>query len=255
MNPAGASGPSGHRAWRGWPTVALFALMTASAMCSADDFAARRGALVETLRSERRSLGPPWSRSEFDPGVLRAIGAVPRHEFVDPKLASVAYEDRPLPIGQGQTISQPLVVALMTEELRLAKGGRVLEVGTGSGYQAAVLAELGAVVYTVETIAELADSARRRLTRLGYPDVHVRTGDGYRGWPEESPFDAIIVTAAAPEIPQPLLTQLRAGGRMVIPVGPQSEPQQLRLVIRRPDGRIETTDLLPVAFVPLIRPH
>ncbi|MFO1418937.1 MAG: protein-L-isoaspartate(D-aspartate) O-methyltransferase [Methylotetracoccus sp.] len=252
MRPAGVPGPSGHRLWRGWLAIALLA---AAAVSSADEFAVKRGSLVETLRSERRSLGPPWSRSEFDPRVLRAIGNVPRHEFVDPKLAPIAYEDRPLPIGHGQTISQPLVVALMSEELRLEKGSRVLEVGTGSGYQAAVLAELGAFVYTVETIGELADSARRRLTRLGYPNVHVRTGDGYRGWPEASPFDAIIVTAAAPEVPGPLLTQLRTGGRMVIPVGAQSEPQQLRLITKRSGGLLETTDLLPVAFVPLIRPH
>ena len=183
---------------------------------------------------------------------LRAMRTVPRHEFVPTEYRDRAYGDYPLPIGYGQTISQPYVVAYMTEILRPAPGLRVLEVGTGSGYQAAVLAEIGCRVHTVEIFAELADSARRRLERLGYAAVQVRHGDGHFGWPEAAPFDAIIVTAAAGYVPPALVEQLKPGGRMVIPVGSVYGVQNLILVEKGEKQEIRTRQLLPVRFVPLL---
>jgi protein-L-isoaspartate(D-aspartate) O-methyltransferase len=184
---------------------------------------------------------------------LDAVRSVPRHEFVPPQERPRAYEDTPLPIGHGQTISQPSLVALMTELIRPRPGMRVLEVGTGSGYQAAVLAATGARVWTIEIFEVLADEARARLTRLGYDRVQVRHGDGYAGWPEEAPFDAIMVTAAADEIPPALLEQLGPGGRLVMPVGSQTTDQALVYVQKDRTGRISRRELLPVRFVPLLR--
>ncbi|HVE66135.1 MAG TPA: protein-L-isoaspartate(D-aspartate) O-methyltransferase, partial [Thermoanaerobaculia bacterium] len=174
---------------------------------------------------------------------------VPRHEFVPPTLIARAYENRPLPIGEGQTISQPYIVALMTELLELKPSSRVLEIGTGSGYQSAVLAELASQVYTIEIVPELASLAGSRLKELDYGNVSVREGDGYRGWPEHAPFDAIIVTAAPERIPQPLLDQLAPGGIMVIPVG--GFFQELKVFRKSGDGRITEKDILPVRFVPM----
>ncbi|HEY3119264.1 MAG TPA: protein-L-isoaspartate(D-aspartate) O-methyltransferase [Vicinamibacteria bacterium] len=173
---------------------------------------------------------------------------VPRHLFVTPGSAKHAYEDYPLPIGHGQTISQPYIVAFMTQALGLKGGEKVLEVGTGSGYQAAVLAEIAKSVYTIEILEPLADEARERLARLGYKNVKVRSGDGYLGWPEAAPFDAIIVTAAAPRIPEPLKDQLKEGARLVIPVG--DEYQELMVVTRR-GGGFEEQRVIPVRFVPM----
>lgn len=190
----------------------------------------------------------------IDPRVLAAMARVPRHRFVPAAYQAVAYADRALPIGWGQSISQPYVVALMTSLLQLEYGQRVLEVGTGSGYQAAVLAELTPHVYTVELIPELAMAAQARLRRLGYDRVRVRVGDGRLGWPEEAPFDAIVVTAAPHQIPPALLEQLRPGGRMVIPLGPQ-QGQSLWRIVRRPDGAVEMENVLPVLFVPLVGPE
>lgn len=187
-----------------------------------------------------------------DAVTLDAMRAVPRHEFVPAASRDLAYADRPLPIGLGQTISQPYVVAYMTEQIRPRPGMRVLEVGTGSGYQAAILAATGATVYTIEIFGEHADSARARLDRLGY-DVQVRHGDGFDGWPEAAPFDAIVVTAAAGFVPPPLIRQLRPGGRMIIPVGDIYGAQNLVLVEKSDDERIRTRTLLPVRFVPLVR--
>ncbi len=187
-----------------------------------------------------------------DTATLRAMRVVPRHEFVPATLASRAYGDHPLPIGYGQTISQPYIVAYMTERLRPRRGMTVLEVGTGSGYQAAVLAEAGVRVYTVEIIRALADQAAERLRRLGYAGVSVRHADGHFGWPEAAPFDAVIVTAAAGYIPPALVDQLRPGGRLVIPVGSIYGVQNLVLVEKAPDGKIRTETLLPVRFVPLV---
>jgi protein-L-isoaspartate(D-aspartate) O-methyltransferase len=183
-----------------------------------------------------------------DPLTLRAMRAVPRHEFVPTELADEAYADHPLPIGHSQTISQPYVVAFMTEALGLVGGERVLEVGTGSGYQAAVLAEIAAEVYSIEIVPELGEQARERLARLGYANVHVRVGDGYAGWPDAAPFDAVIVTAAAPRVPEPLKQQLREGGRMILPVG--DELQELVVLTRHGDEWREQS-VLPVRFVPM----
>ena len=188
-----------------------------------------------------------------DRETLEAMRAVPRHEFVPPEHRQRAYRDHPLPIGYGQTISQPYIVAFMTELLSPGPGVKVLEVGTGSGYQAAVLAETGAEVYTVEIFEALASDARGRLRRLGYDQVHVRHRDGFDGWPDQAPFDAIIVTAAAGLIPPPLIGQLKPGGRMVIPVGSIYGVQSLILVEKLEDGSVRTEALLPVRFVPLLR--
>ena len=183
---------------------------------------------------------------------LTAMRAVPRHEFVPPDLRSRAYGDHPLPIGLGQTISQPYIVAYMTEIIRPAPGMKVLEVGTGSGYQSAVLAEIGCEVYTVEIFEALATSARERLHRLGYRKVDVRHGDGHFGWSEQAPFDAILVTAAAGYIPPVLIEQLKPGGRMVIPVGSVYGVQNLILIEKRTADDVRTRNLLPVRFVPLL---
>lgn len=190
------------------------------------------------------------ARGISDPRVLSALRSVPRHELVPPAQRAQAYEDRPLPIGEGQTISQPYIVALMTSLAELPEKARVLEVGTGSGYQAAVLAACGAEVWSIEIVEPLAKRAERDLARLGYERVHVRAGDGYRGWPEVAPFDAILVTAAAPRVPDALLRQLRVGGRLVIPVGPSGALQKLQ-VHTRTDTGFEVRDVAPVAFVPM----
>jgi len=188
------------------------------------------------------------ARGVKDPRVLAAMLEVERHLFVPKDLHPTAYSDQPLPIGEGQTISQPYIVALMTELLDLKGGEKVLEVGTGSGYQAAILAELAKEVYTIEIVEKLATSAEKLLLDLGYKNIKVRAGDGYLGWPEAAPFDAIIVTCAPDHIPRPLVDQLKEGGRMVIPVGELT--QELRKIVKR-GGRLETTNVSPVIFVPM----
>lgn len=188
------------------------------------------------------------ARGVKDPRVLSAMLKVERHLFVPQEYQSLAYNDQPLPIGEGQTISQPYIVALMTELLELKGEEKVLEVGTGSGYQAAILAELAKEVYTIEIIETLANSAKKLLTELGYKNIFVKTGDGYLGWPEASPFDAIIVTCAPDHIPRPLLEQLKEGGRLVIPVGTYS--QELKKITKHRD-QFETKDITPVIFVPM----
>jgi len=189
------------------------------------------------------------ARGVKDPLVLEAMLKVPRHLFVPEKYRKEAYDDHPLPIGYGQTISQPYIVAYMTEKLGLKGGEKVLEIGTGSGYQAAVLAEIAGEVYTIEIICELAESAEKRLKELGYKNIFVRCADGFFGWPEKAPFDAIIVTAAPEHIPKPLIDQLKPGGKMILPVGKHF--QELVLVKKLKDGRIEKQTLLPVRFVPM----
>ena len=188
------------------------------------------------------------ARGVSDPRVLAAVSHVPRHELVPEDVRVYAYEDRPLPIGYGQTISQPYVVAYMTEQLRLRGDERVLEVGTGSGYQAAVLAELAREVFSIEIVEALGERARADLARLGYRNVKIRVGDGYRGWPEQAPFDAIIVTAAPGHVPQPLIDQLAVGGRLVLPVG--GFDQELLRIERDEDG-IHEERLIDVRFVPM----
>ena len=189
------------------------------------------------------------ARGVSDRAVLRAMGAVPRHEFVPAGVRPGAYADRPLPIGHGQTISQPYIVALMTELAAVKPGDRVLEIGTGSGYQAAILAELGAEVYSIEIVEPLARRAAETLRRLGYDRVHVRHGDGTRGWPDAAPFVAIVATAAPAEVPPALIAQLAPGGRLVIPVG--TDDQELQLLVRTASG-IETRRVVPVRFVPMV---
>lgn len=206
----------------------------------ADGDADRRTRMVETQIV---------ARGVRDPRVLAAMRKVPRHRFVDAEQRAQAYEDHPLPIPGNQTISQPYIVALMTELLELEPSSRVLEIGTGSGYQSAVLAELAERVYTIEIVPELARLAETRLKELGYANVTVREGDGYRGWPEHAPFDGIIVTAAPERIPQPLLDQLAPGGIMVIPVG--GFFQELKVFRKSADGRVTEKDILPVRFVPM----
>lgn len=190
------------------------------------------------------------ARDITDKRVLEAMRTVPRHRFVPVDELRHAYADNPLPVGLGQTISQPYIVAVMTETLELKKSDVVLEIGTGSGYQAAVLAGLVKHVYTIEILCELAERARKTLRVLNYENVTVRCGDGYGGWPGRAPFDAVIVTAAPPEIPQKLVEQLKPGGRMVVPVGRYF--QSLQLIVKREDGSVSTRDILPVRFVPMV---
>ncbi|MGD8371928.1 MAG: protein-L-isoaspartate(D-aspartate) O-methyltransferase [Syntrophobacterales bacterium] len=186
-----------------------------------------------------------------DKPVLEAMRQVPRHLFVPWALKRAAHADRPLPIGHGQTISQPYIVGLMTQALKMKPDGKVLEIGTGSGYQAAVLSELTPRVFTIEIIRALGEEARERLQKLGYQTIQAKIGDGYFGWPEEAPFDGIIVTCAAGHIPPPLIEQLREGGRMVIPVGGTFEVQRLMVVTKDQEGKVQTEELLPVRFVPM----
>lgn len=183
--------------------------------------------------------------------VLAAMRKVPRHLFVPERYRKYAYADHPLPIGEGQTISQPYIVGYMTDVLRLKPGDRILEVGTGSGYQAAVLAELGCKVYSIEIIDALAQRARKTLRELEYRNVYIKTGDGYQGWAEEAPFDAVIVTCAPEDIPKPLVEQLKQGGRMIIPVGKSDGIQQLVLAVKQ-DGRLSSRSVMPVRFVPMV---
>jgi protein-L-isoaspartate(D-aspartate) O-methyltransferase len=188
-----------------------------------------------------------------DPTVVAAMSTVPRHEFVLEEFLDQAYENHPLPIRLGQTISQPYIVALMSEQASIQPGDKVLEIGTGSGYQAAILAELTDRVYSVEILEELATSAAERLDRLGYAAVHTRHADGYEGWPEEAPFDAILVTAAPDHVPPPLVEQLAVGGVMVIPVGPVGGYQELWRIERLDTEQVQATSLGGVSFVPLVR--
>ena len=202
---------------------------------------ARQRMVAEQLASPGRDI--------TNARVLAVMGTVPRHEFVPERLRPDAYNDQPLPIGYGQTISQPYVVAFMTERLELMPTDRVLEIGTGSGYQAAVLAGLVAEVYTIEIISNLAQQAAADLKRLGCTNVHTRFGDGYQGWPEAAPFDSIIVTCAPEQVPQPLIDQLKDGGRIIIPVGPTWK-QEL-VLLRKRGGKLEQQAVMPVSFVPM----
>jgi protein-L-isoaspartate(D-aspartate) O-methyltransferase len=229
------------------------ALALASAGLHADDpFAPLRDAMVREIADMSSVTRDDTGRVEFAAPVMAAMAKVPRHKFVPPDEVPYAYENRPLPIGYGQTISQPYIVALMTDLTQVGPGDVVLEIGTGSGYQAAILAELAQAVYTMEIIEPLAVQAGERLGRLGYAKVQARLGDGYHGWPENGPYDAILVTAAASHVPPPLIAQLKAGGRMVIPVGAPFMVQYLLLIEKAGDGSVSTRQVLPVSFVPLV---
>jgi len=207
--------------------------------------------LIQDIEREIVLTRSMIGKDAFDPRVMEAMRGIPREQFVPDDERVLAFRNGPLPIGHGQTISQPYMVALMTDLLAPEPGDVILEVGTGSGYQTAVLSQLVRKVYSMERIDELADEATARLQRLHYDNVEVRHGDGYFGWPEHAPFDGIIVTAAAPHVPQPLVEQLRPGARLVIPVGGVFSAQQLIVVERGPDGRVHSRDVLGVAFVPL----
>ncbi len=220
-----------------------------------DPYAAARRELVEAIREHVRETSQYLGRDALNPKVLQVLGTIPRQEFVPAAYRAEAYDDRPLPIGYGQTISQPSIVAIMTDLLDLEPDQRVLEIGTGSGYQAAVLSRLVDQVYSIEIIEPLGKSAAELFARFGYDNIRTHTGDGYYGWEAAAPFDAIVVTAAASHIPPPLLKQLKPGGRMVIPVGTHFLTQQLLLVIKDEDGGIHSRQLLPVAFVPLRGGH
>jgi protein-L-isoaspartate(D-aspartate) O-methyltransferase len=217
-----------------------------------DPFADARQRLLDEIAAEAEGTVAYTGRRRYSERVMAAMARVPRHAFVPAADQRAAYDNRPLPIGHGQTISQPYIVALMTELLDLAPGDRVLEIGTGCGYQAAVLAEVAGQVWSVETIPALADAARRRLADLGYGSIAVKTGDGFLGWPEHAPYDGIIVTAAPVAIPPALVEQLAVGGRLVIPVGPEGGPQVLNRCVRRADGGLDREGTLPVAFVPMV---
>jgi protein-L-isoaspartate(D-aspartate) O-methyltransferase len=228
------------------------ALLTSRVAEAQDVFAERRERMAREIERDARATKEYTGQSTLAANVMAAIRKVPRHRFVPTEYALVAYDNRPLPIGEGQTISQPFIVALMTDLVAPKKSDVVLEVGTGSGYQAAVLAEIGARVFSIELIESLGSEARKRLEALGYGNIEIRIGDGYKGWAEQAPFDGIVVTAAAPRIPQALVEQLKPGGRMVIPVGGEADVQWLKLVTRRADSGYDERKILPVRFVPLV---
>ncbi|MCC6534833.1 MAG: protein-L-isoaspartate(D-aspartate) O-methyltransferase [Burkholderiales bacterium] len=215
------------------------------------EFGTERARMVAEIADMARQTGQETGRPRFADGVMDAMRAVPRHLFVPRERADSAYRNHPLPIGSGQTISQPFIVALTTDLIEPRKHHRVLEIGTGSGYQAAVLAELVHAVDTVEIIEPLAREAAQRLRTLGYHNVSVHVGDGHAGWPARAPYDGIVVTAAASHVPSALVAQLKPGARMVIPVGPQHSTQEFTLVEKRADGGIVTRVVLPVRFVPM----
>lgn len=252
------------RAMRSKLLVLLSSVLLAGAACDSDDGQEPAAATAggEQARQAPASEGDLWaearrrmvreqlaSRDITDERVLSAMRAVPRHELVPEAERERAYEDYPLPIGHEQTISQPYIVALMTQLAEIEPGDEVLEVGTGSGYQAAVLAEMGAEVYSIEIVEPLARRAERDLARLGYDRVHVRAGDGYRGWPDQAPFDAVIITAAPPRIPEPLKSQLKVGGKLVVPVG--DDGMQELIVLTRTEDGFDRRNVIPVRFVPM----
>jgi len=225
------------------PVIILFFLFSGKFTLMAQNFEKLRNNMVEEQLI---------TRSIKSEAVLNVMRTVPRHLFVPKDMQSNAYNDSPLPIGLGQTISQPYIVAFMTEQLEPFPGMKILEIGTGSGYQAAILAELGCRVYTVELLEELAVRAEKILAELNFNNVKTKFGNGYLGWPEEAPFDAVIVTAAPDKIPEKLIEQLKDGGKMILPVGPEHSRQSLKLITKK-DNRIIEKDLLPVIFVPMVR--
>ncbi len=239
-----------------WLLLGILVLVSGGDMTAEarDTYASERARMVEHIAMLMRETRLETGRAALSERVTAAMAKVPRHEFVPGWERASAYADRPLPIGHGQTISQPFIVALMTDLADVNPGDTVLEVGTGCGYQAAVLAELAKTVYTIEIVEPLGREAAERLKRLGYDNVTARIGDGYQGWPEQAPFDAIVVTAAPRDVPEPLIAQLKPGGRLVIPVGGQLLGQSLLVLEKKPDGTITRREVLAVRFVPLVDP-
>ncbi len=235
--------------------IALLTLCLLPGLLPADDHEAARRGMIEAIESDVRATSEHLQRESLDPRVLDALSRVPRHRFVPEDQRELAYENRPLPIGYGQTISQPYIVAIMTDLMDPQPGDRALEVGTGSGYQAAILSRLVRQVYSLEIVEPLGEQAGTRLKSLGYDNVEVRIGDGYFGWEAHAPFDIVMVTAAASHIPPPLVKQLKPGGRMIIPVGSRFMTQQLLLIRKEPDGKLNVRQILPVRFVPLTGEH
>ena len=235
--------------------IGLYLIMLAAMPVAADEYAAARELLIEEISESVRDTSLYLDTEVLDPRVMETLGRVPRHLFIPARYRTLAYANRPLPIGHGQTISQPYIVALMTDLIKPQADQRVLEIGTGSGYQAAILAELTGQVFSIEIIEALGLQARERLQEMDYANVTVRIGDGYYGWEEHAPFDAIVVTAAASHIPPPLVKQLKPGGIMIVPVGSRFMTQQLVLVNKQPDGQLVTRQILPVRFVPLTGGH
>jgi protein-L-isoaspartate(D-aspartate) O-methyltransferase len=219
---------------------------------AAADPEAERRQMVREIEESVDETSVYLGKSSLSPPVMNAMATVPRHEFVPSEWRQFAYLNRPLPIGSGQTISQPYIVALMTDLAEVGPDAVVLEIGTGSGYQAAVLSGLVAHVYSIEILGELSARAGKVLERLGYDNITLRVGDGYRGWPEHAPYDAIVVTAAPEQVPQALIDQLKPGGRLVVPVGPRQRTQSLQVLRKNADGSVETRNILPVGFVPLV---
>lgn len=235
--------------------IGILLLLFSGHVVAQQDWQRQRYALVSEVEAMVSSTRAYLQQDGLDKKVLDAMRTVPRHEFVPIKRRFDAYENRPVAIGYGQTISQPYIVAIMTDLIKPKKGDKVLEVGTGSGYQAAMLAELGVDVYSIEIIEPLAKQAALNLKQAGYDKVHTRTGDGYYGWESEAPFDGIVVTAVASHIPPPLIRQLKPGGHMIIPVGSAFMTQYLVLVNKDAEGQITTRQVLPVSFVPLTGSH
>jgi protein-L-isoaspartate(D-aspartate) O-methyltransferase len=228
----------------------LLTLLGSSLLAQGDGVAERRRALVAEIEVTGRMMGRVTGVPAFDPPLLAAIGAVPRHLFVPPRIAELAYDDRPLPLGHGQNLTQPFLMALMTQALELKRGERVFETGTDTGYQAAILAELGVEVFSVEIVEPLFRIAEHLLKEHGKGRVRLRLGDGFEGWPAHAPYDAMLIKESAREPPPPLLQQLKPGGRMVIPLGPADGEQHLTLIRKEPDGTLRMRRLLPVRFSP-----
>jgi len=240
---------------RHWVVAIALLLSGGAAAETTESFTAARARLLHEIARTQAAVADEAGPARISQRTLDAIGRTPRHAFVPPSERDRAYANVPLPIGHGQTISQPYIVALMTELLGVHAGDRVFELGTGSGYQAAVLAELGAEVWTIEIVPPLGETAARTLAELGYDRVHAKIGDGYHGWAEHAPYDAIVVTAAASHVPPPLVQQLKPGGRLVIPVGTSFLTQHLILIEKDPAGVVSTRQVLPVRFVPLTGGH
>jgi len=236
-------------------TIAISAIPSSAVLAPEPDYAQKRDQMVRTIEQTVRATSEQLSKGELHPRVMEVLNSVPRHEFIPKNMRDAAYFNRPLSIGYGQTISQPYIVAIMTDLLNPQRTDKVLEIGTGSGYQAAVLSRLVDKVYSMEIIEELGERAQKDLKRLGYDNVEVMLADGYYGWEEHAPYDDIVVTAASSHIPPPLIEQLKPGGRMIIPVGSRFMTQQLLLIEKDENSEVTTRQILPVRFVPLTGKH